>query len=92
MTNYLCSSCAKRNVKLWRETHVKNIKLKCADCLKVGDVDQDGKVYSDKLKCHTDKIDNWIPAIPMKGEDDGFWGYYSIPDTDAKWWRGLASK
>jgi len=91
MTNYSCSFCAKKNTKLWRETHVKNIKLKCADCLGALDVDQDGKVPTN-TGSRTDKIGSWIPAVPMKDDEGGFWGYFSIPDTDAKWWRGLSSK
>ena len=94
MTNYSCSFCAKKNVKLWRETHVKNIKLKCADCLGAPalDVDNDGKVPTNTGR--TDKIGAWIPAVPMKdaNEEEGFWGYYSIPETESKWWKGLSSK
>ena len=91
MSHYSCSSCAKKNVKLWRQTHVKNVQLKCSICLNCEDVDSEGKILS-KTGLKTDCIGNFIPAVPIKGEDDGFWGYYSIPEADMKWWRSLLSK
>jgi len=88
-SNYVCSGCNKRGAKLWRETHVKQIKLKCAECLGVSQqIDQDGKVLNN-FGARTDKVGAWIPAVPIKEEDDGFWGYLSIPDADFKWWRSL---
>lgn len=90
MSHYSCSTCAKKNVKLWRETHIKNVQLKCATCLNA-DVDSDGKVLS-KTGSKTDQIGKFIPAIPIKDEEDAFWGYYATPETDMKWWQSLPSQ
>ena len=62
--HYSCDFCGKKNVKLWRETYVQHIRPKCATCLEViEDVDQSGKVYSEKLACRTDQIGYWVPAV-----------------------------
>lgn len=92
MSHYVCSGCNSRGVKLWREGNVKKVNPKCADCLGFLDqLDQNGTVYSDKTNTRSDKVGNWFPAIPIKGEDDGYWGYLAIPETDHKWWKSLSN-
>ncbi len=90
MTEYVCGGCNRRNVKLWREGNVRNVKLKCAECLGALDVDKNGQVLT-KTGTRTEKIGTWFPAVPVKGDDDGYWGYLSIPEEDFKWWRSLSN-
>ena len=95
--DYKCSFCDTSSVKLWRKANFGRGLLICAQCLeKEGvSVNSDGKTYDYKIECLTDQVYSeksgyWIPAV--LSPCGGFWGYTSVPDSDADKWRNTPNK
>jgi hypothetical protein len=92
---YQCADCGARGVKLWREmaTFLGGVKLRCFLCAgrhevrNVASIDADGCVVEDGLH-RSDQIGGLGPAVPTP-EGDTFWGYSSVPNAGARWWRCL---
>lgn len=73
--DYRCSKCAVTGVKLWREYNTFRPSLYCADCC------------SGTRHKGTDQIGWNVPAVPSP--NGSYWGYTSVPDDAADWWRSL---
>lgn len=93
--DYKCGDCGATGVKLWREYQTFDPALRCCNCAAksqgkdISDIDREGIHTSDLGK--TDQIGWFVPAVPDE-EGEGFWGYTSVPDAGARWWRRLPTK
>jgi hypothetical protein len=92
--NYVCSQCGATGRKLWRDYQMFARRLLCAPCAAedqgkdASDIDANGQRPSSIPGQRTYEIGWMVPAIPT-AENDGFWGYASVPDTAVAWWRRL---
>jgi hypothetical protein len=93
--DYTCSSCGRRDVKLWRLAHTFDPELLCCICAAdnqkkdIFDMDASGTISLGK-RGRTDQIGWYVPAVPTE-DGGGYWGYTSVPDAGCNWWRLLAS-
>lgn len=96
LTDYTCSGCGARELKLWRELHV--VELKCAACATPTQVKSDA-AYKDACMrvldadgvftfTDGDQLGGLVPAVPA---EDGvtFWNYSSVPSDRVQWWHAL---
>lgn len=91
---YHCRNCGARGVKLWREYQTTAPKLLCCDCAAadqgkdISEITPAGKIPNGRYGT-TDQIGWFVPAVPMEGIGDGYWGYTSVPDIGVAWWWQL---
>ncbi|MEI8103581.1 MAG: hypothetical protein WCG84_01605 [Candidatus Moraniibacteriota bacterium] len=89
--DYRCSCCDVLGAKLWREYGIsfESPKLFCVMCAEW----QAGTVCDTDIRCFTgdgeDQIGILIPAIPMEGSENCYWGYNYVPEGAQKWWGDL---
>lgn len=76
---YACHACGLHGAKLWRESHVSAVELRCVAC--VGGASHDVLAESDQINGH-------VPAVPAE-DGDGWWGYSSVPQAGCEWWYRL---
>jgi hypothetical protein len=95
---YRCGACGTVGCKLWREynTFLDSQSLRCCDCAgkeekkDVRTIDDDGRIKEESFgRC--DQIGSRIPAVPTE-EGDTFWGYSSVPNAGARWWKCLPTR
>lgn len=91
---YKCSKCGIEDVKLWRQysTFLNHIKLLCVDCALRDqnvnyEVGENGTHFDCDLRKEFNSIEWLVPAVPTT--DNTFWGYTSVPEKDALWWKDL---
>ena len=87
-----CHKCKRSGIKLWRRAQSFQIDLTCYACS--GDkrpIDAQGYVDSPFFPgVKTDQLCNsLVPAVPVDGESDTYWGYTSVPQDAAQRWRAL---
>lgn len=94
---YLCLSCGKRGIKLWRAYgSFDAVELRCCDCagkregVDVSKITADGRLF-DGDTFITDSIGWHVPAVPMP---DGwaFFGYTTVPPSGVSWWKRLPTR
>lgn len=99
---YKCSCCGRKDVKLWRSYHpsLGAQTLICAECVVVyGSAPERkhpipaGTILDDNGQWQSeygpsDQIGWFVPAVPTE-DNTTFWGYTSVPEGGAKWWRAL---
>ncbi len=96
---YVCSSCKKGGLKLWRQAHtmLSHLDLLCCDCagtdqdVDVSAISAEGRVLDRYLSLPTDQIGGLVPAVPTE-EGDTYWGYSSVPQAGVLWWRRLPNR
>ncbi len=89
--DYKCAKCGGTGCKLWREYQMFSPQLLCAGCAcddqkKTNNVDAEGWRTEDGRKL--DQIGWYVPAVPTE-DGIGYWGYSSVPEAGANWWRAL---
>ena len=96
MSGIKCAVCGVQGCKLWREYQTFSPRILCAvhaaaDQEKdISTLDDDGRRVSDvHPRFRTDQIGWYVPCVPA--DDDGFWGYTSVPDAAIEKWRTLPS-
>jgi DNA-directed RNA polymerase subunit RPC12/RpoP len=91
MEGYVCSKCGVTGIKLWRDYQTFPVELVCFKCS--GDdreITQDGYVKSIYCGMLTDQIvGSRVPAVRVKGTNDAYWGYTSVPEEDVNEWKAL---
>lgn len=92
MSGYVCKTCGASGCKLWRAYQSFHIELACARCALAqqkenGPIDRAGVRRGEFSR--TDQIGWMVPAIPVDGEPDSYWGYTSVPEAPAAWWEQL---
>lgn len=81
---YVCTNCGNDRCKLWRQYNLpaSEIELLCVYCAQSSQ-----GVFLDLPK-HGDQIGGLVPAVP---HGDTFWGYTSVPEDAAEWWKSLTT-
>ncbi len=99
--DYVCRHCGATNCKLWRESGIFDLRLRCINCAgrcekaDVSSIDCAGMVvdrfYHDLSIAHRNcNFGCHVPAIPDQ-QNWGYWAIGCIPPEAFLWWRRLPS-
>lgn len=83
MSEYKCEDCGARGVRLWRPYMSFDVHLRCRRCA-IADQEPDFDPSAD-----SDEIGWLVPAVPEAEGSDVYWGYTSVPQDRAEWWKAL---
>lgn len=102
--DYVCSSCERSGVKLWRDYNafLDHCELKCAECVTPAQVEYEAKHYTEQNRSSlgaldpdglftfrsSDQLGGLVPAVPTP-DGETFWSYSSVPPEDILWWYAL---
>lgn len=87
--DYVCESCGATGVKLWRDYQsISPNRGKCSVQEQKKDYSPNAQGYVMSKYGRTDQIGWKVPAIPTE-EGDAYWGYGTVPQEGANWWRTL---
>jgi hypothetical protein len=96
--DYKCGTCGVQGCKLWREYQsFPPILLECCDCAAksqkkdISSIDDQGMWDCPGGVGKTDSIGWRVPAVPTL-DNNGYWGYTSVPNEGVRWWSALPTR